>query len=128
MKTNKKRISLDLNNLEQTALVGKALSSEAAEILKLLIEKSANISIAAAFGLPQSSAALHVKVLEEAGMISVSEKPGVRGAQKVCGITFEDIYLNAFQHKMDHSDSRNSGKSCLSAITLILRYPATAAS
>lgn len=39
-------------------------------------------------------------------MISVSEKPGVRGAQKVCGITFEDIYLNAFQHKMDHSDSK----------------------
>lgn len=108
LKTNKKRISLDLNNLEQTALVGKALSSEVRlEILKLLIEKSANISeIAAAFGLPQSSAALHVKVLEEAGMISVSEKPGVRGAQKVCGITFEDIYLNAFQHKMDHSDSK----------------------
>lgn len=84
MKTNKKRISLDLNNLEQTALVGKALSSEVRlEILKLLIEKSANISeIAAAFGLPQSSAALHVKVLEEAGMISVSEKPGVRGRSK----------------------------------------------
>ena len=108
LKTNKKRLSLDLNNLEQPALVGKALSSEGRlEILKLLIEKSANISeIAAAFGLPQSSAALHVKVLEEAGMISVSEKPGVRGAQKVCGITFEDIYLNAFQHKMDHSDSK----------------------
>lgn len=108
MKANKKRITLDLVNLEKTALVGKALSSEVRlEILKLLIENSANISeIAAAFGLPQSSAALHVKVLEEAGMISVNEKPGVRGAQKVCGISFEDIYFDAFQHKLDHSGSK----------------------
>ncbi|MCI9143336.1 MAG: helix-turn-helix domain-containing protein [Lachnospiraceae bacterium] len=108
MKANKKRITLDLANLEKTALVGKALSSEVRlEILKYLIENSANISeIAAAFGLPQSSAALHVKVLEEAGMISVNEKPGVRGAQKVCGISFEDIYINAFQHKIDHNSSQ----------------------
>lgn len=108
MKTNKKRITLNLVDLEKTALVGKALSSPMRlEILKLLIEKSVNISeIAAEFGLPQSSAALHVKVLEEAGMISVSEKPGVRGAQKVCGISFEDIYLDAFEHKMDHSDTK----------------------
>lgn len=108
MKANKKRITLDLVNLEKTALVGKALSSEVRlEILKLLIENSANISeIAAAFGLPQSSAALHVKVLEEAGMISVNEKPGVRGAQKVCGISFEDIYINAFEHKIEHNGSK----------------------
>lgn len=108
LKGNKKRITLDLVNLEKTALVGKALSSEVRlEILKLLIENSANISeIAAAFGLPQSSAALHVKVLEEAGMISVNEKPGVRGAQKVCGISFEDIYINAFEHKIADSGSK----------------------
>lgn len=109
MKTNKKRITLDLSNLPRTALVGKALSSEIRlAMLKLLIERSANISeIAAAFHMPQSSAALHVKVLEEAGMISVMERPGVRGAQKVCGISFEDIYLNAFQHTVDHADSKS---------------------
>lgn len=106
MKTNKKRISLDLENTEQTALVGKALSSEIRlEMLKLLIEKSVNISeLANEFNLPQSSAALHVKVLEEAGMITVQEKPGVRGAQKLCGITFEDIYLNAFKHTVKVND------------------------
>ena len=77
MKTSKKRISLDLNNLSQTALVGKALSSEMRlQILKFLIERSANINeISAQFGIPQSSAALHVRVLEEAGMISVVERP-----------------------------------------------------
>ena len=108
MIVSKKRITLDLVNVEKTALVGKALSSEIRlEILKYLIENSANISeIAARFGLPQSSAALHVKVLEEAGMISVKEKPGVRGAQKVCGISFEDIYLDAFSHKVNLNGSK----------------------
>lgn len=108
VKSRKKRISLDLNNLQKTALVGKALSSEVRlEMLRLLIERSANINeIAAQFGLPQSSAALHVKVLEEAGMISVIERPGVRGTQKVCGISFEDIYLNVFQHRADNDSNK----------------------
>lgn len=102
MTHNKKRISLDLAHMEQTVLAGKALSSPIRlEILKMLIDKSLNISeIAAALDLPQSSAALHVKVLEEAGMISVTERPGVRGAQKVCGIAFEDLYFNAFAHQV----------------------------
>ena len=101
MKTHKKRIKLDLNDVEMTVKVGKALSSEIRlHILKYLVETSANISeIAKKFDIPQSSAALHVKVLEEAGMINTYEKPGVRGSQKVCGIIFEDIYLNAFKHK-----------------------------
>ncbi|MBR3643366.1 MAG: helix-turn-helix domain-containing protein [Parasporobacterium sp.] len=107
MKVNKKRITLDLLDTKKTAVVGKALSSEMRlEILKYLIVQSANISeIAAKFGIPQSSAALHVKVLEEAGMISVNEKPGLRGSQKICGISFEDIYLNAFP-PADYGKSR----------------------
>ena len=108
MNTHKKRIVLDLDNIHETTLVGKALSSEnRLEILKLLIEKSVNISeIASIFQLPPSSVALHIKVLEEAGMISIHEKPGVRGSQKVCGITFEDIYLNAFRHKINPDDAK----------------------
>ena len=107
MKVNKKRIALDLVDRKKTSLVGKALSSEIRlEILEYLIAHSANISeIAGAFGLPQSSAALHIRVLEEAGMISVTEKPGQHGSQKVCGISFEDIYFNAFAHLADYSRS-----------------------
>ena len=61
MKTNKKRITLDLNHLQQTALVGKALSSEVRlEMLKLLIERSANISeLAAEFEPPISKSCLN---------------------------------------------------------------------
>ncbi|MBE5965486.1 MAG: ArsR family transcriptional regulator [Lachnospiraceae bacterium] len=101
MNTAKKRIVLDLKNTEQTAAIGKALSSEIRlDILKLLIEKASNVSeIANIFDIPLSSAALHVKVLEEANLITTQEKPGVRGSQKLCGIAFEDIYFNAFKHK-----------------------------
>lgn len=108
MYTSKKRINLDLNDIEATTLVGKALSSEIRlNILKYLIKHSANISeIASEFGLPQSSAALHVKVLEDAGMIITHEKPGVRGSQKICGITFEDIYFNAFKDVL--TDNRSN--------------------
>ncbi|MDF2542439.1 MAG: transcriptional regulator, TrmB [Herbinix sp.] len=100
MKIMKKRILLDLNKKQQTALIGKALSSEIRlDILRLLIEKVSNVSeIASIFNIPLSSAALHIKVLEEAKLITTQEKPGVRGAQKVCGIAFEDIYFNAFMH------------------------------
>ncbi len=106
MKIKKKRIALDFNNKEKIVLVGKALSSDVRlDILKFLIDKSANISeIASTFQIPFSSAALHVKVLEEAGMITATEQAGVRGAQKVCGIAFEDIYFNAFRHKMDRNN------------------------
>lgn len=30
----------------------------------------------------------------------------MRGTQKVCGISFEDIYLNIFQHKAEHDSSK----------------------
>jgi predicted transcriptional regulator len=101
MKTMKKRILLDLKDTAGTALIGKALSSEVRlDILKLLIEKASNVSeIANIFNIPLSSAALHIKVLEEAKLITTQEKPGLRGAQKLCGIAFEDIYFNAFRHK-----------------------------
>ncbi|BCK00463.1 ArsR/SmtB family transcription factor [Anaerocolumna chitinilytica] len=108
MKIKKKRIALDFNNKEKIVQVGKALSSEVRlDILKFLIDKSANISeIASTFQIPFSSAALHVKVLEEAGMITATEQAGVRGAQKVCGIAFEDIYFNAFRHKMNRDNMK----------------------
>lgn len=101
MKIKKKRIALDLDHKDEVTKIGKALTSPIRlEILQLLIEKPSNISeIASTFHIPLSSAALHVKVLQEAKMISVSEQPGVHGAQKMCGIAFEDIYFNAFRHK-----------------------------
>lgn len=94
----KKRILLDINKREETALVGKAISSPVRlAILEILIRHSGNVSdIAAELDLPISTTANHIKVLEEAGLILTIEKPGLRGSQKISGISFEDIYFNAF--------------------------------
>jgi len=63
-----KTIQLDLDDKEQLALLARALSAEVRiEILRLLCRTDLNINeIAERLNLPQSSAAAHVKVLEEA--------------------------------------------------------------
>jgi predicted transcriptional regulator len=69
-------------------------------MLKTLIDKPANISeLAECFSLPLSSAALHVRVLKDAGLIFIQEKKGIRGSQKICAIFFEDLYLNMAPRK-----------------------------
>lgn len=81
-----KSIKLDLDNSGRMALIAKALSAEARlDILRLLCRGSYNINeIAEQLQLPQSSAATHVKLLEEAGLIATELVPAVRGAMKIC--------------------------------------------
>lgn len=89
----KKQIILNLEDIDTIVDVGKALSSKIRiQILKFLIRKSANITeIANQFNIPLSSAALHIKILEEAKMVLSQSVPGLRGSQKLCGIAFEQI-------------------------------------
>lgn len=81
-----KIIQMDLDDKVQLALLAKALSAEIRiDILRLLCRNDLNINeIAERLELPQSSAAAHVKVLEEAGLITTSLKPAIRGSMKVC--------------------------------------------
>jgi predicted transcriptional regulator len=98
----KNRINLDLDQAEKSALVFKALSSPVRlKMLQTIVEKPlVNISeLSDKFALPLSTAALHVRVLEEAGLIFIQEKPGLRGTQKVCAVLVEDVYLNVFHRK-----------------------------
>jgi predicted transcriptional regulator len=99
----KNRINLDLYQPEKSASIFRALSSPIRlNMIKALVEKSAGLNIselAEEFSLPLSSAALHVKILEEAGIIFTEEKPGLRGAQKICAILAEDVYLNIYHHE-----------------------------
>jgi predicted transcriptional regulator len=78
-------------------------------MIRALVEKSAGMNIselAEEFSLPLSSAALHVKILEEAGIIFTEEKPGLRGAQKICAILAEDVYLNIFHREKRENPSK----------------------
>jgi predicted transcriptional regulator len=110
----KKRINLELNQPEESAAVFKALSSPVRLLmLQCLLDKSGGFNIselAEKFKLPLSTAALHVRILEEAGLIFIQEKPGLRGAQKICAILAEDVYLNIFNRK-EEKQTRNIGSS-----------------
>jgi predicted transcriptional regulator len=105
----KNRIVVDTNQVERSAGIFKALASPTRlEILKTLIDKPANISeLADHFSLPLSTAALHVRVLEEAGLIFIQEKRGIRGSQKICAIFFEDLYLNMAPKQNDERPTRD---------------------
>jgi predicted transcriptional regulator len=95
----KSRISLDLEQPEKTAGLFRALSSPVRlRMLNLIGEKPGiNVStLAERLSLPLSTTALHVKVLEGAGLILIQEKPGLRGCQKSCAILVEDININVF--------------------------------
>jgi len=86
-------IGLNLDNVEKLAAIGKALSSDVRiELLKLLCHCSLNVNeIAEKMRIPASSAAMHVKVLEESGLIRTELMPAVRGSMKVCHKAVEEI-------------------------------------
>jgi len=93
---------MNLDNPKQLALISKAMSSEVRiEILKLLCHYDLNVNeIAGRLNIPASSAAVHIKVLEEAELIRTSLHPGVRGSMKVCSKIVNEIAI-ALQTESD---------------------------
>ena len=79
---------LELNAEDEELLcnVGNALSSPTRiQILKLLYYNSYNVGeIAAKLQIPASSAALHIRTLENANLINTKLQPGSRGSMKLC--------------------------------------------
>lgn len=94
---------LSFENIKELVLVGKALSSEIRiELLKLLEEKELCVNeIAEILEIPASSAALHVRVLEEAELIRTELKPGVRGSMKVCIRQCDNLMLSLQSAKQE---------------------------
>ncbi len=81
-----KHMELSIERPEQLFVVTRALASETRiQIMRLINEQSLNVNeIAAALTIPVSTAAMHVKTLEEAKLITAELQPGVRGAMKLC--------------------------------------------
>lgn len=77
---------LNLENERELIALGKALSSEIRiRILGLLQDNPLCVNeIAEILEIPASSAALNVRVLEEADLIRTELKPGIRGSMKIC--------------------------------------------
>ncbi|WMJ86243.1 ArsR/SmtB family transcription factor [Anaerocolumna sp. MB42-C2] len=98
MGSGKQSYNYNLNNIDQTCKMAKALSSPIRlEILKLLIGKSMTMGeLAQLLFVSVSSVSMHTKVLEETELITITPKPGKHGAQKVCGISADKVLFDFF--------------------------------
>lgn len=92
----KESLKLNLEKKEELVNIGKAFSSSTRiDILEFLSNKPAIITdVASHFNIPLSSAALHIKTLESAGLISVQPIPGSKGAQKLCGALVSNVNVD----------------------------------
>lgn len=94
-----KQIHLDVEkeeDYEKFEKLGRALSARIRiKILALLKHSHMNIiKLAKEINIPVSSAAFHVKVLEEAGLIVTETIPGIHGSQKLCSSKTENVVLS----------------------------------
>jgi len=90
-----KHIQLSLSEIDRLCPVAKALSSPIrAKMLALLYTRSMNVNeLAEALSLPVSTAALNVRQLEDAGLISCEIQPGIRGAMKLCSRRIDSVSM-----------------------------------
>lgn len=96
---------LHLNALDEEARhTLKALGSKPrVQILELLRDRVLNVSeIAQALAMPLSTANMHIRNLEKAGLLMSELKPGERGVQKVCSRVYDSIVL-----QLPHGRSTN---------------------
>jgi predicted transcriptional regulator len=93
---NKSLIELEISNIDKTALICKALSSESRlRILNRIVQKPAIITeLATTLDIPLSTMTMHIKLLEQANLIKVTPLPGSRGAQKMCGPVVDQVKID----------------------------------
>lgn len=91
-----KHAELTLRQGERLRQLAHALSSQVRlDMLEKLGKHSMNVGeLAAALNLPMSTAALNVRVLEEAGLIITETQPGSRGAMKLCSRRLDSIAIS----------------------------------
>lgn len=101
-----RNIYLHLSNTAhhaQIAKIGKALSSPIRlKILDMLRNTSRSLQeIADLLQIPLSSAALHIKTLEDAKLVVTESQPGVHGSMRVCTCSIQSFHLETFDSGID---------------------------
>lgn len=91
----KEKLVLDIGNVDQVASICHAMASPLRlKILALLDEKPLNISeLCQRLQVPLSSTATAVNILEKAGLVISKSTPGVRGAQKLCALKVDSLFM-----------------------------------
>lgn len=107
MTTNKALMHLAAADTQHTAMVCKALASEARlRILQSLVARPAILSeLAQQLNLPLSSLSAHVDLLEKAGLISVTSLLGSRGGQKRCAPIIDSVLIGIIDKAPDIASS-----------------------
>ncbi len=83
-----RKTAIQLEETEKLVNLGKALSSE---VRMLRMETLSVNGITTILHIPVSSAALHVKTPEAAGLILSDCQSGIRGLKKTCGLCLNMI-------------------------------------
>ena len=97
---------LQINGLAEGLEVFKALGSDVRmNIIKLLSENGEmNLNqIASALGLTNGAVTSHVRRLEEAGIIRVTQEHTTRGLKKNCSLKEDQILLNVYPANEEHA-------------------------
>jgi predicted transcriptional regulator len=89
----------NIEDMNMVCNLGRALSSPVRlEMLQLLYENNMIIGdIAKKLNIPASSAAFHLKILEEAGLIRMEVQPGTRGNMKLCARKVDHVIIDMIQ-------------------------------
>lgn len=97
-----RNILLTLEDEDAICEVGRAVSAKLrVQMLKLLNSYSMNVNeLAEKLDIPVSTAAFHVNVLADAGLIFAAYQPGARGAQKLCSRKLDRVQID-FGEKPD---------------------------
>lgn len=98
-----RHISLSLSDPERLCPVAKALSSPMrVKMISLLGIRPMNVNeLADALMMPVSTAALNVRQLEEAGLITTEIHPGIRGAMKLCSRKVDSVSMRLTSDMLD---------------------------
>lgn len=88
-------VYLDYSDKKRMLVVAKAIANEARiSILELLNEQSLSVNeIAEQLGLPASTAALNIRILENAGLLFTESQPGIRGSMKISSRVCDRVIL-----------------------------------
>lgn len=91
-----KNLSLQADDVEKMCLIGKALSAPVRlRILQLLYFECLNVGeISEKLNIPASSAGIHIKALEAAGLINTEIQPGSHGTMKLCSRKVDFLSIN----------------------------------
>lgn len=123
-----RNIHLHLNNpshRERIVKIGKALSSPVRlEMLNILKTTPRSLQeIASILSIPLSSAALHIKTLEDAQLIVTENQPGMHGSMRVCLCSMHSFRLETFDADIDSASKSVSMEMPIGNYSDCVVYP-----